>query len=143
MRKELEQTTKNCRVLSFKLKKTERKSEQLDQEKKDQEKKLLEVFKDFFQITLSYENVTRIENNFIYNQLAGGPAGMDRLSKIKQLEQELAMSNEVALRLQRELQEANNKLSQQPAITQKKAPSIGLIGKSQSTDAVCIFLKSY
>lgn len=64
---------------------------------------------------------------------------MDRVSKIKQLEQELAMSNEVALRLQRELQEANNKITQQPAIIQKKAPSIGLIGKSQSTDAVCIF----
>lgn len=43
LRRELEQTIKNCRVLSFKLKKTERKNEQLEQEKADQEKKLLEV----------------------------------------------------------------------------------------------------
>lgn len=43
LRRELEQTIKNCRVLSFKLKKTERKAEQLEQEKADQEKKLLEV----------------------------------------------------------------------------------------------------
>lgn len=43
LRKELELTTKNCRVLSFKLKKTERKAEQLDQEKSEHEKKLLEV----------------------------------------------------------------------------------------------------
>ncbi|XP_077295291.1 uncharacterized protein LOC143917604 isoform X2 [Arctopsyche grandis] len=110
LRKELEQTTKNCRVLSFKLKKTERKTEQLEQEKKDQEKKLLE--------------------------LAGGPAGVDRISKIKQLEQELAMSNEVALRLQRELQDANSKLSQAPTVANlKKTPTLGSIGKSQSTDA--------
>lgn len=43
LRKELEQTTKNCRVLSFKLKKTERKAEQLEQDKAECEKKLLEV----------------------------------------------------------------------------------------------------
>lgn len=47
------------------------------------------------------------------------------------------MSNEVALRLQRELQEANNKLSQTPTVANlKKAPTLGAIGKSQSTDAV-------
>lgn len=63
---------------------------------------------------------------------------MDRIAKIKQLENELAMSNEVALRLQKELQEANNKLQQkvQLPITTKKAPSLGSIGKSQSSDAV-------
>ncbi|XP_055710579.1 myosin-10 isoform X2 [Phlebotomus papatasi] len=33
VKKELEQTTKNCRILSFKLKKSERKIEQLEQEK--------------------------------------------------------------------------------------------------------------
>lgn len=43
LRRELEQTIKNCRVLSFKLKKTERKNQQLEQEKLDQDKKLLEV----------------------------------------------------------------------------------------------------
>lgn len=43
----MEQTIKNCRVLSFKLKKTERKAEQLEQEKAEHEKKLLEVSKEF------------------------------------------------------------------------------------------------
>lgn len=43
LRRELEQTIKNCRVLSFKLKKTERKADQLEQEKAEHEKKLLEV----------------------------------------------------------------------------------------------------
>lgn len=43
LRRELEQTIKNCRVLSFKLKKTERRADQLEQEKAEHEKKLLEV----------------------------------------------------------------------------------------------------
>ncbi|KAI8438335.1 hypothetical protein MSG28_010901 [Choristoneura fumiferana] len=85
LRRELEQTIKNCRVLSFKLKKTERKADQLEQEKNDQEKKLLEI--------------------------VGGQAGLDRVNKIKELEQELARSTEVSLRLQRELAEANSKLA--------------------------------
>lgn len=43
LKKELEQTTKNCRILSFKLRKTERKTEQLEVEKGETEKKLREV----------------------------------------------------------------------------------------------------
>lgn len=43
LKKELEQTTKNCRILSFKLRKSERKSEQLETEKNDIDKKLKEV----------------------------------------------------------------------------------------------------
>ncbi|XP_053618197.1 trichohyalin isoform X2 [Plodia interpunctella] len=85
LRRELEQTIKNCRVLSFKLKKTERKADQLEQEKADQEKKLLE--------------------------LVGGQEGLNRENRIKELEQEVARSNEVALRLQRELADANAKLA--------------------------------
>lgn len=85
LRRELEQTIKNCRVLSFKLKKTERKAEQLEQEKIDHEKKLLEI--------------------------VGGQEGLDRVNRIKELEQEVSRSTEVALRLQRELAEANAKLS--------------------------------
>ncbi|XP_049880288.1 uncharacterized protein LOC126376724 isoform X7 [Pectinophora gossypiella] len=85
LRRELEQTIKNCRVLSFKLKKTERKAEQLEQEKNDQEKKLLE--------------------------LVGGQEGMQRENRIKELEQEVSRANEVSLRLQRELADANAKLT--------------------------------
>lgn len=43
LKKELEQTTKNCRILSFKLRKTERKAEQLEAEKAEIEKKFNEV----------------------------------------------------------------------------------------------------
>lgn len=43
LKKELEQTTKNCRILSFKLRKSERKTEQLETEKNEAEKKLKEV----------------------------------------------------------------------------------------------------
>ncbi|CAH2050250.1 unnamed protein product, partial [Iphiclides podalirius] len=85
LRRELEQTIKNCRVLSFKLKKTERRAEQLEVEKADQEKKLLE--------------------------LVGGQEGMQRENRIKELEQEVARSTEVSLRLQRDLAEANAKLA--------------------------------
>lgn len=43
LKKELEQTTKNCRILSFKLRKSERKAEQLETEKTEAEKKYKEV----------------------------------------------------------------------------------------------------
>lgn len=43
LKKELEQTTKNCRILSFKLRKNERKVESLESEKQEVEKKLKEV----------------------------------------------------------------------------------------------------
>ena len=43
LKKELEQSTKNCRILSFKLRKAERKSEELEAEKLHAEMKLKEV----------------------------------------------------------------------------------------------------
>lgn len=43
LKKELDQTTKNCRILSFKLRKAERKAEQLEHEKNEHDKKLKEV----------------------------------------------------------------------------------------------------
>ncbi|XP_063548705.1 uncharacterized protein LOC134755936 isoform X1 [Cydia strobilella] len=95
LRRELEQTIKNCRVLSFKLKKTERKAEQLEQEKLDQEKKLLEI--------------------------VGGQGGLDRMHRIKELEVELARSNEVALRLQRELADAKASLPGAPPANLNKS----------------------
>ncbi|XP_045447825.1 myosin-3 [Melitaea cinxia] len=111
LRRELEQTIKNCRVLSFKLKKTERKNEQLEQEKADQEKKLLEI--------------------------VGGAEGLQRENRIKELEKEVARSNEVALRLQRELAEANAKLataSGAPPANVKKAPlTEGKVSRSSLT----------
>lgn len=119
LKKELEQTTKNCRILSFKLRKTERKNEQLENEKNEIEKKLKEV--------------------------SGGQSVLANLEKVKTLEQELKIANEVSLRLQKELDETNDKLTKAeeaaklPA-TKKKAPMLGSIGKMPSTDGV-IFLK--
>ncbi|XP_045773903.1 rootletin isoform X4 [Maniola jurtina] len=111
LRRELEQTIKNCRVLSFKLKKTERRAEQLEQEKADQEKKLLEI--------------------------VGGAEGLQRENRIKELEKEVARSNEVALRLQRELAEANAKLATAsgapPANVKKQALSDGKVSRSSLT----------
>lgn len=87
VKKELEVTTKNCRILSFKLKKSERKLEALEMEKQ-----------------------------------AGGSnqSGSELVSKIKQLEDELKVANEVARRLQTESE------------SKKKAPTLGKIGKSTS-----------
>lgn len=90
VKKELEQTTKNCRILSFKLKKSERKIEQLE----------------------------------IENKSGGGSqSGSDLAIKIKQLEDELKVANEVARRLQAE---------SETQTTKKKAPTLGKIGKSTS-----------
>lgn len=88
VKKELEVTTKNCRILSFKLKKSERKIEALEMEKQ-----------------------------------AGGSnqSGTELVAKIKQLEDELKVANEVARRLQTESESQK-----------KKAPTLGKIGKSTS-----------
>lgn len=93
VKKELEQTTKNCRILSFKLKKSEKKIEQLELEK-------------------SGMGIGNHNNSSI-----------DHVKRIKQLEDELKVANEVARRLQTESESTNNK---------KKAPALGMIGKSTS-----------
>ncbi|XP_035911133.1 titin homolog isoform X2 [Anopheles stephensi] len=97
LKKELDQTTKNCRILSFKLKKSDRRIEQLESEK-----------------------------------AALGASG-DLAAKIKQLEDELKVSNEVARRLQAELESAGP--GSTPTSPTKKTPSLGNIGKSTSADS--------
>ncbi|KAF2885000.1 hypothetical protein ILUMI_21174 [Ignelater luminosus] len=106
LKKELEQTTKNCRILSFKLRKTERKTEQLEVEKGETEKKLREVV-----------------------------GGLNNLEKIKNMEQELKMAQETSIRLQKELDEANSKLSKfEEANSKTKTPMLGNIPKVPSTE---------
>uniref|UniRef100_A0A182P6F0 SOGA coiled-coil domain-containing protein n=1 Tax=Anopheles epiroticus TaxID=199890 RepID=A0A182P6F0_9DIPT len=95
LKKELDQTTKNCRILSFKLKKSDRRIEELQAEK-----------------------------------AALGASG-DLAAKIKQLEDELKVSNEVARRLQAELESSGSA----PTSPTKKTPSLGNIGKSTSADS--------
>ncbi|XP_065081064.1 myosin-11 isoform X2 [Ochlerotatus camptorhynchus] len=94
LKKELDQTTKNCRILSFKLKKSDRKIEQLEIEK----------------TTLG--------------------ANTDLPAKVKQLEDELKVANEVARRLQGELEQ----MESNPTTPTKKTPTLGKIGKSTSAD---------
>ncbi|XP_046991524.1 COP1-interactive protein 1 isoform X1 [Schistocerca americana] len=111
LKKELEQTAKNCRILSFKLRKAERRAEQMEAEKLEAERKCRE--------------------------LAGGQAGLDKSEQIKHMEQELAVANEVAIRLQKELDEAVQKLKAQEEVKEdkkptKKPPMLGSIGKTSS-----------
>ncbi|XP_062706338.1 myosin-2 heavy chain isoform X3 [Aedes albopictus] len=94
LKKELDQTTKNCRILSFKLKKSDRKIEQLETEK------------------------------------AALGTNTDLATKVKQLEDELKVANEVARRLQGELEQ----MGSNPTTPTKKTPSLGKIGKSTSAD---------
>ncbi|XP_049855867.1 myosin-2 heavy chain isoform X5 [Schistocerca gregaria] len=111
LKKELEQTAKNCRILSFKLRKAERRAEQMEAEKLEAERKCRE--------------------------LAGGQMGLDKTEQIKHMEQELAVANEVAIRLQKELDEALQKLKAQEEVKEdkkptKKPPMLGSIGKTSS-----------
>ncbi|XP_049773051.1 trichohyalin isoform X2 [Schistocerca cancellata] len=111
LKKELEQTAKNCRILSFKLRKAERRAEQMEAEKLEAERKCRE--------------------------LAGGQAGLDKSEQIKHMEQELAVANEVAIRLQKELDEALQKVKAQEEVKEdkkptKKPPMLGSIGKTSS-----------
>ncbi|KAJ9593386.1 hypothetical protein L9F63_015090, partial [Diploptera punctata] len=116
LKKELEQTNKNCRILSFKLRKAERKADhQLEEQKAEMEKK----FKD----------------------VAGGPTGLEKVEKVKKLEQELAVANEMTFRLQKELDETNAKLkakeeASSKEVAKKKAPMLGAIGKVGSGEKV-------
>ncbi|XP_030748386.1 uncharacterized protein PFB0765w isoform X3 [Sitophilus oryzae] len=110
MKKELDQTTKNCRILSFKLRKAEKKAEHLEYEKSELEKKM--------------------------NEVSGGSSGLSSLERIRQLEQDLKVSNEVSIRLQRELEDSNKKLEEVTKTpgTKKRAPLLGSLGKNLSND---------
>lgn len=97
------------------MRKTERKAEQLENEKSEVEKKL--------------------------NDVSGGQSTLANLEKIKHLEQELKMANEVSLSLQKELNETNDRLTKAEEAaklpsTKKKAPMLGTIGKFPSSDGV-------
>ncbi|BFF95087.1 myosin-1 [Drosophila madeirensis] len=91
LQKDLEKATKNCRILSFKLKKSDRKIETLEQERQSS-----------FNAELS--------------------------AKVKKLEEELRFSSELTRKLQIEAEELRN-----PG--KKKAPMLGVLGKSTSADA--------
>lgn len=93
VKKELEQTTKNCRILSFKLKKSEKKISELELDK---------------------------QSLGIGSGQSNGNSSIDYIARIKKLEDELKVANEVARRLQSE------------SDSSKKKPTLGQIGKSTS-----------
>ncbi|CAH1255950.1 unnamed protein product [Diabrotica balteata] len=111
LKKDLDQTTKNCRILSFKLRKSERKAAQLEFEKAELDKKMKDI--------------------------SGSGSTVTQIEKIKQLEQELKVSNEVSVRLQKELDEAKTKISKvedTKGLTNKKTPLLGSLTKNPSLD---------
>ncbi|XP_052122841.1 trichohyalin isoform X6 [Frankliniella occidentalis] len=113
LKKELEQTAKNCRILSFKLRKSERKLESLENEKAEFEKKL--------------------------QDLGVGEDMTEKANRIRHLEQELALSNEVSARLQRELEDTNNRLKAREDSKdepKRKAPMLGSLPKVPSGEKV-------
>ncbi|XP_045482166.1 early endosome antigen 1-like isoform X2 [Harmonia axyridis] len=90
LKKQVEMHTKNCRILSFKLRKAEKRNDQYEIEKQELEKQLKE---------------------FSENQ-----ANAYSLEKIKKLEQELADSANVSTKLQNELGVLNEKLSEYESV---------------------------
>ncbi|XP_064652962.1 major antigen-like isoform X2 [Lineus longissimus] len=83
LQKELEITAKNCRILQFKLRKSERKNEQIENERQDYEDK-----------------VRKMEAQF--------QSADDKLH-IRELEEELRMAKEVSVRLHDELEFVEDK----------------------------------
>ncbi|XP_063870334.1 trichohyalin-like isoform X4 [Scylla paramamosain] len=84
LKRELEQTAKNCRVLQFKLKKAERRSESLERDKGEIEDKLKE--------------------------LQVGEGDVDRAEKVKMLEKEVNLAKEVSVKMHEEMQKMKEQL---------------------------------
>ncbi len=111
LKKDLEQTAKNCRILQFKLRKAERRMEQLETEKHELE----------------------TQNQEIRNgssSVAGATPGKG-LDRITQLEQELNQTRDQLVQSQREVQ----KLQSQIRAASKDVTSTGpVLSKSRSLE---------
>lgn len=125
LKKELEQTTKNCRILSFKLRKTERKAEELEKEKSHTDIKLKEVT--FL--------ISEVPFCFLL-KVSGGQTTLSYIERIKQLEKELLTANDKTINLQTKLDETNIKLNKVEEASKtnikKKAPMLSTIAKSET-----------
>nr|XP_045620554.1 trichohyalin-like isoform X5 [Procambarus clarkii] len=84
LKRELEQTAKNCRVLQFKLKKAERRSDMLERDKTEIEDKL--------------------------HELQVGEADVDRAEKIKTLEKEINLAKDVSVKMHEEMEKMKQQL---------------------------------
>ncbi|GAB6020858.1 hypothetical protein CHUAL_003508 [Chamberlinius hualienensis] len=97
IKKELEQTAKNCRILQFKLKKVERRSAQIESEKNVVEEQL--------------KTITNSEN-----------INVDHIKRIRDLETEVKTSKELTMKLTNELDVLQTKLRR----TEAERDTIGL-----------------
>ncbi|XP_047478471.1 trichohyalin-like [Penaeus chinensis] len=86
LKRELEQTAKNCRVLQFKLKKAERRSDTLERDKGEIEDKLKE--------------------------LQVGEGDVDRSEKVKTLEKEVNLAKEVSMKMHEEMEKMKRQLEE-------------------------------
>ena len=112
LKKDLEQTAKNCRILQFKLRKAERRTEQLETEKHD----------------LEAQNQDLRAGHSVDAGL-NPSQGQDR---IKALEQELAQSRDQLAQAQRELM---NLQSQLRSANKDPLPQAGpVLSKSRSLE---------
>lgn len=69
IKKELEITNKNCRILSFKLKKSERKIEQLEQDKQSGTPTMTQVKKLEEELRISNEVIRQLQVNEVFNRI--------------------------------------------------------------------------
>ncbi|KAK3928455.1 Homeobox protein cut-like 1, partial [Frankliniella fusca] len=159
LKKELEQTAKNCRILSFKLRKSERKLEALENEKSEFEKKLHELTMVQADLILRVPVIAKTigcnasgskpslldgdklttKHSFLRSVLGVGEDMTEKANRIRHLEQELAVSNEVSARLQRELDDANKKLKAREDSKdepKRKAPMLGSLPKKVSRETL-------
>uniref|UniRef100_A0A915B9I7 Uncharacterized protein n=1 Tax=Parascaris univalens TaxID=6257 RepID=A0A915B9I7_PARUN len=94
LQRELEQNAKNCRILQFKLRKSERVRDQLETEKQHLEAKV----RDLLQASAGKHSPT-----------PGGSCKQTDPVRIKELESELRIAKEVSVRLHNELEAAEEK----------------------------------
>ncbi|VDN40195.1 unnamed protein product [Gongylonema pulchrum] len=92
LQRELEQNAKNCRILQFKLRKSERSREQLDAEKQHLEAKVQDL------LGASSANAEMPINGKQSDAM-----------RIRELESELRIAKEVSVRLHNELENAEEK----------------------------------
>lgn len=118
LKKDLEQTAKNCRILQFKLRKAERRMEQLETDK--------------HQLELQNQELRNGSNPSVTSSIPS--KGQDQIS---QLEQELNQTREQLAQSQREVQ----KLQSQIRAGGKDAPLSGpVLSKSRSLEVQLLII---
>ncbi|CAG0904056.1 unnamed protein product, partial [Cyprideis torosa] len=99
LKRELEQTAKNCRILQFKLKKAEQRSEELEDEKKNLEQDLKQI-----ETTTVAKKPGKLQRSATETELAVAREVSDRMQKeLEELRQQLRSSQEDQALLRRRM----------------------------------------